>query len=100
MDKRIATVDLVNRHPTAMRRKRVEPAPGTRVRAIYDMLLARPCQPTRLPSTSAPFVVALQDGYGLHITRWRDGRYVLLGRWIGADYLNLRTGQITPQRDL
>ena len=70
------------------------PREGTRLRRMYDLLMANKGLPIKVSLTrfeNAPyhtgqFVHQLQDFYGLDIRRIHNSRWVLAGEWFGSTY--------------
>ena len=69
------------------------PADGTKLRAVFDQLLAHVGNPVKLKSMNAQ-IAQLEHKYRLRITRRRDGRYILRGYLSGSHYTDLVTGKL------
>lgn len=67
------------------------PAAGTRVRQVFDLLLASKGLPiavnlSRFGDGRRFKVEYLRDSYGLDIRYLGRGRWVLAGEWVGPEY--------------
>lgn len=65
---------------------------GTRVRRLYDLLMANKGIPLDVPLTKfdgrpiGRVISCLTDYYGLDIRKLHNGRWVLAGEWFGPAY--------------
>lgn len=72
------------------------PREGTRIRRMYDLLMANKGQGVEVnltsfenkPSRSGVAINYLRDFYGLDIRRLRNGHWVLAGEWFGKVYVD------------
>lgn len=72
------------------------PARGTKSRALYDLLVAHKGQSICIPRELRPSMIALQDFYGLDISRdhGAPGSFVLKGEWRGNEYHDHVAGSV------
>lgn len=73
------------------------PAEGTKIRAVYDLLMASKGLPVEV-NLSRMFnsnggadgrrIQDLRDYYGLDIRKLSNGRWVLAGEWFGKTYVD------------
>lgn len=71
------------------------PKEGTRLRRLYDLLMANKGVPIEQPLTmfenrpagvAGALIEQLRNYYGLDIRKLRYGRWVLAGEWFGTTY--------------
>lgn len=67
------------------------PRDGTKVRALYDLLMLNKGLPVDLPLTllyNSGSIEHLRNFYGMDIRKLGYGRWVFAGEWFGPTYLD------------
>lgn len=91
---RVASVSVIKGRRRS--KNQTEPSEGSFIRTVYDTLQENKGIAVKLEvgnysrATLCAAIGQLQDFYGLDI-RWFQGKYVLVGEWVGMTYVDYTT---------